>query len=79
MTIQELIAKARKASHLYLVIPSAKSPEGRTIGLCGRFGPRGDICRIDRVDKGFETLAVFESKAVLKFIASEVRKINASK
>lgn len=68
MKIDELADLAKERSHVYLIIPRKRVPTGRRIRLLSRSGPYGEICQVKQTDRGFDVVAVFESKSLSEFL-----------
>lgn len=68
MTLHELRTLAQGQNFCYLTIPRKTLPRGDKVRLSGRHGPLGRICTMKETEDGYDVVAVFESKKILKFI-----------
>lgn len=68
MTLHELRTLAQNQGYCYLTIPRKTLPRGDKVRLLGQRGPLGRICTVKETEDGFDVVAVFESKKILKFI-----------
>ena len=75
------IARLRKAradqgidiDRILMVVCRDRAPTGRTVGLAGRYGPRGEIMNVKEAERGtgFEVAAYFDCQKVLDWLDKE--------
>lgn len=68
MRVDELARIAERQNHIYLTIPRKHLPKGERIRLLSRSGPYGRICTVNKTERGFNVVAVFDSAAVSQFL-----------
>ena len=59
-----------EASKILLVVRRDRPPTGRTVGLAGRHGPRGEIMNVKEAKRGtgFEVAAYFDCQKILDWL-----------
>lgn len=71
MTVEELRQLCSRGPYVYLTVPRAALPRGTHIRLCGRAGPRGCICTVNKDETGLSVVAAFASAEVMGFLSKE--------
>ena len=61
------------SDQIMLVVRRDRPPTGRTVGLAGRYGPRGEIMNVKEAKRGtgFEVAAYFDCQKVLDWLDEE--------
>lgn len=59
------------ADRILLSVPRDRPPTGLTVGLAGRYGPRGEIANVKKRGERFSVAAYFDCQKVLDWLDKE--------